>query len=62
LDKLEKEYYEKHPEALKREHQTPLHDRQNDFAMSKDDLNKLVRDTRSRGAGLGKLRIYLCSH
>ncbi|KAF4455541.1 hypothetical protein F53441_2149 [Fusarium austroafricanum] len=52
-DKLEKEYYEKHPEALKREHQTPLHDRQNDFAMSKDDLNKLVRDTRSRGAGLG---------
>ncbi|KAF5265962.1 hypothetical protein FOXYS1_3200 [Fusarium oxysporum] len=53
LDKLEKEYYEKHPEALKREHQTPLHDRQNDFAMSKDDLNKLVRDTRSRGAGLG---------
>ncbi|KAF4333099.1 hypothetical protein FBEOM_13099 [Fusarium beomiforme] len=53
LDKLDKEYYEKHPEALKREHQTPLHDRQNDFAMSKDDLNKLVRDTRSRGAGLG---------
>ncbi|RGP77648.1 hypothetical protein FLONG3_4221 [Fusarium longipes] len=52
-DKLEKEYYEKHPEVLKREHQTPLHDRQNDFAMSKDDLNKLVRDTRSRGAGLG---------
>ncbi|KAM0218211.1 hypothetical protein ACHAPA_002296 [Fusarium lateritium] len=52
-DKLEKEYYEKHPEVLKREHQTPLHDRQNDFAMSKDDLNKLVRDTRSRGAGMG---------
>ncbi|EKJ69072.1 hypothetical protein NXS19_013738 [Fusarium pseudograminearum] len=51
-DKLDKEYYEKHPEVLKREHQTPLHDRQNDFAMSKDDLNKLVRDTRSRGAGL----------
>jgi hypothetical protein len=22
--------------------------------MSKDDLNKLVRDTRSRGSGLGK--------
>ncbi|KAM0348952.1 hypothetical protein ACHAPU_003886 [Fusarium lateritium] len=52
-DKLDKEYYEKHPEVLKREHQTPLHDRQNDFAMSKDDLNKLVRDTRSRGSGMG---------
>ncbi|KAF5027545.1 hypothetical protein F66182_362 [Fusarium sp. NRRL 66182] len=52
-DKLDKEYYEKHPEALKREHQTPLHDRQNDYAMSKDDLNKLVRDTRARGSGLG---------
>ncbi|KAM0562796.1 hypothetical protein ACHAPJ_001636 [Fusarium lateritium] len=53
LDKLDKEYYEKHPEALKREHQTPIHDRPNDFAMSKDDLNKLVRDTRARGSGLG---------
>ncbi|KAL6352837.1 hypothetical protein LRP88_13310 [Fusarium phalaenopsidis] len=26
-DKLDKEYYDKHPDALKREHQTPLHDR-----------------------------------
>ncbi|KAM0426763.1 hypothetical protein ACHAPT_008079 [Fusarium lateritium] len=51
-DKLDKEYYDKHPEALKREHQTPLHDRQNDYALSSNDLNKLVRDTRSRGSGL----------
>lgn len=53
-DKLEKDYYDKHPDALKREHQTPLHDRQNDYALSSNDLNKLVRDTRSRGSGLGK--------
>ncbi|KAJ3465327.1 hypothetical protein MRS44_005985 [Fusarium solani] len=51
-DKLEKDYYDKHPDALKREHQTPLHDRQNDYALSSNDLNKLVRDTRSRGSGL----------
>ncbi|RSL51472.1 hypothetical protein CEP53_008424 [Fusarium sp. AF-6] len=51
-DKLDKEYYDKHPDALKREHQTPLHDRQNDYALSSNDLNKLVRDTRSRGSGL----------
>ncbi|KAG5925957.1 hypothetical protein E4U42_003786 [Claviceps africana] len=49
-DKLEKAYYEKHPEALKREQHTPHHDRQNDFAMSSTDLNKLVRDTASRQA------------
>ncbi|KAJ4328158.1 hypothetical protein N0V84_001360 [Fusarium piperis] len=51
-DRLEKDYYDKHPEALKREHQTPLHDRQNDYALSSNDLNKLVRDTRNRGSGL----------
>lgn len=54
-DKLEKAYYQKHPELLQREELTPLHDRQNNFAMSKDDLNKLVRDTASRGAGFGEL-------
>ncbi|KAF4458914.1 hypothetical protein FALBO_14347 [Fusarium albosuccineum] len=52
-DKLDKDYYEKHPDLLKREHQTPLHDRQNDYALSSNDLNKLVRDTRNRGSGLG---------
>ncbi|KAF4124376.1 Protein of unknown function (DUF3210), partial [Geosmithia morbida] len=51
-DRLEKAYYEKHPELLKDEH-VPLHDRQNDYAMSSSDLNKLVRDTKSRGAGYG---------
>ncbi|KYK55053.1 hypothetical protein DCS_07014 [Drechmeria coniospora] len=40
-DKLDKAYYQKHPEKLEREHHTPLHDRQNDYAMSREDLNKL---------------------
>lgn len=52
-DKLEKAYYEKHPEALQREQPTPHHDRQNDFAMSSSDLNKLVRDTANRQAITG---------
>jgi hypothetical protein len=53
-DSLEKAYYEKHPDLLEREHHTPIHDRQNDYAMSKTDLNKLVRDTASRASGMGK--------
>ncbi|PFH58035.1 hypothetical protein XA68_14238 [Ophiocordyceps unilateralis] len=52
-DKLEKAYYQKHPDALEREQHTPLHDRQNDFAMSSSDLNKLVRDTANRQSALG---------
>ncbi|PHH60463.1 hypothetical protein CDD81_1638 [Ophiocordyceps australis] len=52
-DKLDKAYYNKHPEALEREQHTPMLDRNNDFAMSSSDLNRLVRDTASRQAGLG---------
>ncbi|KAK6192955.1 Nuclear transport factor 2 [Pestalotiopsis sp. IQ-011] len=53
-DKLEKAYYEKHPEAKKhdlRNHH--LHDRVKDYSMSSEDLNKLVRDSGSRGAVSG---------
>ncbi|KAF7546757.1 hypothetical protein G7Z17_g8196 [Cylindrodendrum hubeiense] len=57
-DKLDKAYYEKNPHIFDREHKTPLHDRQNDFAMSKDDLNKLVRDTASHGSGLATSSEY----
>ncbi|KAK6080651.1 hypothetical protein SCUP234_05197 [Seiridium cupressi] len=52
-DKLEKAYYEKHPEAkqfdLRNHH---LHDRVKDYHMSSEELNKLVRDS-SGGAGFG---------
>ena len=52
LDKLDKAYYEKHPEALNKEKIKHHHDRANDFSMSKDDLEKIVRETASRGSGL----------
>lgn len=51
-DKLEKAYYQKHPELVEREQQNAIHERQNDFAMSSTDLNKLVRDTAHRGHGI----------
>jgi hypothetical protein len=53
-DKLEKEYYNKHPELLKLEHHPYQHDRPTDFALSSEQLNKLVRDTESTGHGVGK--------
>ncbi|KAK2603535.1 hypothetical protein QQS21_004304 [Conoideocrella luteorostrata] len=56
-DKLEKAYYQKHPEALQREKHTPHHERQNDFAMSSSDLNRLVRDTPSRQALTGSAEL-----
>lgn len=52
-DKLDKAYYEKHPDLLKKEHVPHHYDRPNDFSMSSDDLNKIVRDTVTRGSGLG---------
>jgi hypothetical protein len=51
-DRFEKAYYEKHPELIKKEIE-PYHERPV-WAMSSDDLNKIVRDTASRGSGLGK--------
>ncbi|KAK3945580.1 altered inheritance of mitochondria protein 21 [Diplogelasinospora grovesii] len=51
-DKLEKAYYDKHPDLLKKEHTPHHHDRPYDFSMSREDLNKIVRDTASRGSGL----------
>lgn len=53
-DKLEKEYYKKHPEILKSEHLVYQHDRASDFSMSSEQLNKMVRDTEAHGHGVGK--------
>ncbi|KAI0434244.1 altered inheritance of mitochondria protein 21 [Xylaria sp. FL1042] len=52
-DKLEKAYYEKHPEIYQKEHYHPLHERVHDYSMSSENLNKIVRDTASRGVGSG---------
>ncbi|KAK3332065.1 altered inheritance of mitochondria protein 21 [Cercophora scortea] len=51
-DKLDKAYYEKHPDLLKKERAPHHHDRVKDFSLSKDDLNKIVRETANRGSGL----------
>lgn len=53
MDKLERAYFEKHPDLLKKEHTLHHHDRPGDFSMSSEDLNKIVRETASRGSGLG---------
>jgi hypothetical protein len=53
-DKLNKEYYQKHPELLKAEHHPYQHDRLTNFSLSSDQLNRLVRDTETNGHGVGK--------
>lgn len=58
-NKLEREWYERHPEALEQEEgqahgvYESIGAGRGSFAMSSDELNKLVRDTPSRGAGFG---------
>lgn len=55
-DKFEKAYYEKHPELLKKEcgqYGGAIGDGRSEFVLSSEDLNKLVRETASRGSGLG---------
>ena len=60
-DRFEKAYYEKHPELFKKEtghYHGPFAEGRAEWAMSSEDLNKIVRDTASRGGGLGKLCIF----
>lgn len=56
-DKFEKNWYAKHPEELVKEeqgHYSPaLASNRPEWALSSDDLNKIVRDT-GKGSGLGK--------
>lgn len=55
-DKFEKAWYEKHPDELKREegeYGSGLGHRP-DWALSSEDLNKLVRNSAAKGSGLGK--------
>lgn len=56
-DKLEKAYFDKHPDLLKRERTPHHHDRPYDFSMSSEDLNKIVHDTASHGPGFGETRL-----
>lgn len=56
-DRFEKAWYEKHPDALEREEHGEygpgIGGGRGEWALSSDDLNKIVRDTAHRGAGLG---------
>lgn len=52
-DRFEKAYYEKRPELFKKE-LGQYGEGRPEWAMSSEDLNKIVRDTASRGSGLGK--------
>ncbi len=57
-DKFEKAWYEKHPEAFEREEHGEygpgIGGGRGEWALSSEDLNKIVRETASRGAGFGK--------
>ena len=52
-DQFERAYAEKHPEIAARESGHYGAGR-TEWAMSNDDLNRLVRETASRGSGMGK--------
>ena len=57
-DMFEKAWYDKHPEALVREegqYSPALGGSRNEWVLSSDDLNKLVRDTATRGSGFGTM-------
>ncbi|CCU81912.1 hypothetical protein BGHDH14_bgh04592 [Blumeria hordei DH14] len=53
-DPFEKAYYKKHPELLKKEIGS-YGDGRTEWAMSSEDLNKIVHETASRGTGEGAL-------
>jgi hypothetical protein len=60
-DRFERDWYAKHPEAAQIEetHGHGVYESigsgRGAFALSSDDLNKIVRDTASRGSGVGRL-------
>lgn len=51
-DKLEKAYYEKHPELLKKEKRSSRLDRPSEYSMDPESLNKIIRETAASGSGL----------
>lgn len=58
-DRFEQDWYQKHPEQLAHEEQyghgvyESIGSGRGNFALSSDDLNKIVRNTASRGSGFG---------
>ena len=62
-DKFDKDWYAKHPDQYLHEetighgHYSATGSGRGEWALSSDDLNKIVRETASRGAGLGRREI-----
>jgi hypothetical protein len=57
-DPFERDWYAKHPDALQREegeYGPGLQGPRNEWALSSEELNKLVHDTGRRGVGMGML-------
>jgi len=64
-DRFEQDWYQKHPEERAKEEQGaygPINTPRGEYSMSSDDLNKLVRDSGSRGAGFGRSTLRLFTH
>jgi Altered inheritance of mitochondria protein 21 len=66
-DKFDKDWYSKHPDQLVHEetighgHYSATGSGRGEWAMSSEDLNKIVRNTASRGAGFGRREIVACA-
>lgn len=62
-DQFEKAWYDKHPDALVREEHGQygpgISGGRGEWALSSDDLNKIVRDTASRGPGKSPTNLHL---
>lgn len=65
VDKFEKAWYDKHPDAIHREghgqYGPGIGGSRGEWALSSEDLNKIVRDTASRGAGYGNMPLFMLS-
>ena len=63
-DKFEKAWYERHPEELAKEevhlHHSAAHDEKPTWAMSSDELNKLVHETARSSSGCGRPLLLPC--
>ena len=65
-DSLEKAWYDKHPERLETEeggqYGPGIGGSRGEWALSSDDLNKIVRDTKSRSSGFGMGFLAYANH
>ena len=61
-DRFEKAWYDKHPDALLREESGQygpgIGGGRGEWALSSEDLNKIVRETASRGSGFGRSGLF----